>query len=265
MCVMLFLKFLTSFTILLICIEVCYFLFLHYKGFLLRLGIYSVYKGGNFIQPSFKGRLIGFCGDSVTFGYSDDKDGKQLDSAWIKQIPKLLGCDVVNCGINSATVLNIDGTPKAWAKSYNEIPKQIDILGLMIGINDCYRKYPLGLFEDRCDSTFYGGLHKLIKGLTERFPIHNKKHIFIIIYPNYEAMKDFDNFTDAMYKVANYYSIPVCDLSLFLGASPYNDERFEYWRKYQDNDFHNPHPTEMISHAYATAIANYINSHFLIE
>ncbi len=252
-------------TVVVLCFGICHFLFVHYNGILLRLGLYPVHKTDKTSQPTFKGRLIGFCGDSVTFGYSDDKDGEQLDSAWIKQIPNLLGCDVVNCGINSASVLSNTPTPKAWAKSFDEIPKQIDILGVMIGINDCYRGYPLGNFEDRSETTFYGGLHKLIKGLTERFPIHEKKHVFLIIYPNYEAMKEFNRYTEAMYKVANYYSIPVCDLSLVLGASPYNDERFEYWRKYQDNEFHNPHPTDLVSHAYATAIANYINSHYLIE
>ena len=119
-------------TVVVLCFGICHFLFVHYNGILLRLGLYPVHKTDKTSQPTFKGRLIGFCGDSVTFGYSDDKDGEQLDSAWIKQIPNLLGCDVVNCGINSASVLSNTPTPKAWAKSFDEIPKQIDILGVMI-------------------------------------------------------------------------------------------------------------------------------------
>lgn len=217
-------------------------------------------------NTDFAGRLIGFAGDSVIYGYSDDKGGEQLDNPWVKEISYLLGCDVVNCGVSSASLLSIDSwTPKAWARDYAEIPKQIDILGFMIGINDCFRGYPLGTMNEQTGQTFYAGLHTLIKGLQKRFPASEGKIIFMIIYPHYDGKKEFSEYVRAMYEVADYYSVPICDLSLILGASPYNDPEYLYWRRYSSNDFHTPHSSHESSPLYARAIANFINSHYAIQ
>ena len=98
----------------------------------------------------------------MTYGNDDDYDGKQIKVPWPKEVGDLLGCNVVNYGVPSATVLDIDSwTPVAWSKAYDRLSKNVDILGIMLGINDCYRNYPLGTPRDREDSTFYGGLNAL--------------------------------------------------------------------------------------------------------
>lgn len=47
----------------------------------------------------------------------------------------------------------------AVINDYQKMDDSLDIVGVMIGINDAYREYPLRLFEDRTEDTFYGSLH----------------------------------------------------------------------------------------------------------
>lgn len=261
----------TSFSyILFVCIISTVKLKKYQKAIALKLGLFPVYQyissRSSISDNNSQNRIqetIAFVGDSVTFGYDDDNDGKQLELSWPEEVSKLLGCTVINCGISSASLLPIDSwTPIAWAKEYNKIPLHASIVGFMIGINDCFRKYPLGNFSDKGYDTFYGGLHKLIKGLQKRYPVGEGKDIFMIIYPHYDADVSFRKYVEAMYKVADFYSVPVCDLSINLGVSPYNDPHYIYWRKYNSNAFHSPHPTQPTSHLIAFRIANYINAHY---
>lgn len=239
----------------------------NYSSIKTRFGLWPIYNQTTHrhTQKQLSQQTIAFVGDSVTYGYDDDNNGKQLSTPWSKEVSELLGCTVVNCGINSASLLSHSWTPISWVNEYNKIPSSADIIGFMIGINDCFRNYPLGEFSDNNTDTFYGGLHTLIKGLQQRFPADKGKKIFLIIYPHYDAIDTFKKYVSAMYEVADYYSIPICDLSITLGVSPYNDSDYLYWRKYPSNQFHSPHPTQATSHLIAEAIANYINSHFGIK
>lgn len=144
------------------------------------------------------------------------------------------------------------------------ISGKVDILAVMIGINDCFRNYPIGQPGDKENSTFYGGLDNLVKGLTAKFPTKDGKKIFLLIYPHYDADSKFRHYVKAMYDVADRYSLPVCDLSLILGVSPYNDPEYFYWRKYKDNIYHSPHPTQITSHLIAESVSNFIQSHYSI-
>lgn len=177
-----------------------------------------------------------------------------------------MGTTVINCGVSSASLLAIDDwTPIAWIKGVKLIPHQADIVGVMLGINDCYRNYPLGEEGDKMPTTFYGGLYQFYKDLKERFRPESNKDIFVIIYPHYDASDSFNDYIKAMYYTVQLFSIPVCDLSLIVGASPYNDENYEYWAKYDNNDFHTPHPTQITSDLIARSVANFINSHFALK
>lgn len=247
----------------------------NYNYLRIKLGLFTVYQ--RITPPRSRNRLheypnqlnrytIAFVGDSVTFGYDDYRNGAQLERPWSKEVSRMLGATVVNCGVSSSSLLSIDKwTPIAWVNKLNLIPIKADIVGVMIGINDCYRNYPLGMKGDNTSNTFYGGLYVFYKGLKERFRPENNKDIFVIIYPHYDAKDDFLNYKDAMYYTAQLFSIPVCDLSLVVGISPYNDTNYEYWAKYNDNDFHSPHPTQIASDLYAKSIANFIKSHFELK
>lgn len=214
----------------------------------------------------FHNNIVAFVGDSVTFGYDDDNFGKQLKLSWPEEVSELLGCTVINCGVSSGTLLPIDSwSPISWTNEIEKIPAQADIVGVMIGINDCFRKYPIGKFDDNDSTSFYGGLHLFIKGLQQRFPASKAKKIILVIYPHYDADENFKKYVEAMYSVAGHYSVPICDLSINLGASPYNDPDYFYWRKYPHNDFHSPHPTQPTSHLIALTVANYLNSHYGIH
>lgn len=246
----------------------------NYHYLCLKLGLFAVYQR---ITPplsqcsrgysnQLNRYIIAFVGDSVTFGYDDYRNGSQLERPWPKEVSRMLGATVVNCGVSSSSLLSIDKwTPIAWVNNLNLIPAKADIVGVMIGINDCFRNYPLGAKGDQTSNTFYGGLYLFYKGLKERFRPENNKDVFIIIYPHYDAKDNFINYKDAMYYTAQLFSIPVCDLSLVVGISPYNDTDYLYWAKYNNNEYHSPHPTQIASDLIAKPIANFIKSHFELK
>lgn len=118
---------------------------------------------------------------------------------------------------------------------------------------------------DTQPDTFYGGLYTLIKDLQKAFPAKEGKHIFMIMYPNYDAKSDFKEYVKAMDDMAQYFSIPVCDLSRRIGVSPFNDSDYTYWRKYASNEFHTPHPTQITSHLIAESVSCFIKSYFNLQ
>lgn len=166
-----------------------------------------------------------------------------------------------NYGVNSASVMDIKGTKMAAVKEYQKMDTDIDILGVMIGINDAYRGYPLGTMDDRSPDTFYGALHVMWQGILKRYPPDQGKKVFAILYPQYDVLPQWKGYRKAMREVAEYYSIPICDLSKELGMSPYADDQYEYWREesYKGKDgLHSAHPTQKGADLYADCISRYM-------
>lgn len=212
---------------------------------------------------------LGFIGDSVTYGFDPDNHGKRMNNPWVQQVGKKLHAkEVKNYGVNSASVMNQKGTAMAVINDYQKMDDSLDIVGVMIGINDAYREYPLGSFSDRTEDTFYGSLHIMWQRILHKYPPDHKKKVFLILYPQYDVFPNWKYYREALLQVADYYSIPVCDLSKELGMSPYIDSGYEYWRKqdYKGNEgLHSAHPTQRGANLYADVIANFINSHFMIR
>ena len=210
---------------------------------------------GTGIVPPIKSKRLAFCGDSITYGLNQD-GGDKLD-AFPEQVGRLLGCNTTNYGVSSASVGG-EG-PRVWSVDFNVVSTEEDIVGIMIGINDFYRGYPLGNKDG--SSGFYKDLHAMWKGFISRFPPSRGKRLFCIIYPYYDVKPNWETWTSAMQEVAEYYSIPVLDLSKELGINPHMDTNFEYWRE-EGAGKHNAHPTQITHDMMAKVVAAYVKAHY---
>lgn len=218
------------------------------------------------MQYPFNEKMIQFVGDSVTYGYDDDNSGAQLTNPYPKLVGQQLKTIVENRGISSASLM--DGvmgdntpTPVAWVNAYTTLYDGFDVVGAMIGINDCYRGYTLGQFSDTTADTFYGALHIFIKGMRNKYLPEDGKHFFMMIYPHYEGRPaTWDDFCNAIIEVSDYYSVPVLDLRKECGISPYNDSTYKYWRL--SGGIHSAHLTQLGCNVVASVISKYIERMF---
>lgn len=209
------------------------------------------------VVSPLKSKRLAFCGDSITYGLNQD-GGARLD-AFPDQVGRLLGCQTTNYGVSSASVGG--AAPRVWSKDYTVVSTDEDIVGVMIGINDFYREYPLGNKDG--SSGFYKDLHTMWKGFISRFPPSAGKRLFCMIYPYYDVKPNWEKWTAAMQEVAEYYSIPILDFSKELGINPHMDVNFEYWREEgRGTGKHNAHPTQLTHDMMAKVVAAYIKSHY---
>ena len=81
---------------------------------------------------------------------------------------------------------------------------------------------PLGTMDDRTPDTFYGACHTLMRSLIEKYPAST----IIFMTPTHRACETRANrpplveFVKIIREVAEFYSIPVCDLYKNLGIQP---------------------------------------------
>lgn len=108
-----------------------------------------------------------------------------------------------------------------------------DIITVFGGVNDWghHIPTPLGTFESQDETTFYGALHALCKGLKTKFqtstiifftPIGNDGYPGFAVNHNQlgYTVKDY---VDAILNVCEVYDIPVVDLYRDCGFSPYDE------------------------------------------
>ena len=217
----------------------------------------------------FEGKIFGFLGDSITHGLDPDhpEHTTVLPYPWANQVADTLGANMINYGVNSATVVPVANHPTPLIEKYKEMSPDLDYVIVMGGINDAFNKVPLGKMEDRDSSTFYGGLHILYKALAQKYKRKDGKHVIVMTYPRYDALLTmrydvtFDQFTQAMRDVAGYYSIPIIDLYNNCEISPFSDDEFEYWVEndpIKHDGLHNPHPRQSAADIIADTICRYL-------
>ena len=170
---------------------------------------------------------IGFLGDSITFGYNPENNGKQMSNPWVNQVGSSLGFETINnYGVSSSTISTKASDPD-WDVKRNPMVNRVagmdeslDLIGVLGGINDFWLNVPLGKFEDRTSETFYGALHILYSSLAGKYA---GKRLFIITCldssvknPSGVSLSDW---VKAQRDVATYYSIPIFDLNTESGIS----------------------------------------------
>ena len=95
--------------------------------------------------------------------------------------------------------------------------KTADYITVFGGVNDFIHKTPLGTFDSRDNTTFYGALHELCQGLYNNFT--TSKIMFITPYINEGSKtpraldgKTLIDFVNAIVEVCGYYGIKVKNL-----------------------------------------------------
>jgi len=202
---------------------------------------FAVQKDTVYVVPTkeshWKGKKISFFGDSIT-QYGE----------YVNSYAKLTGCTADNQGI-SATHLAArnNSDTNAFEKRYSKLSLTSKMVVVFGGTNDFghTNTVEFGAFTDGPKVgkyTFYAGLHRLFKGLYDRFmkrgtpvvvmlPLHHGTEIdvpeFIINTDksftegtNPTTGKTFREYVDAIREVAAYYSLIVLDAYSYSGLSP---------------------------------------------
>lgn len=169
-----------------------------------------------------KGLTFNFIGDSITEGV-----GTSHDSCRYFELLK------ANCGLKAANDFGISGTrlakqitpsnePRFDLHFVSRIEEMPDADGIVVfgGTNDFgHGDAPIGTFADRTPDTFYGACHDLYTRLIEKYPgkpivimtpLHRTEENDIRVKHGREVT--LKTYVDIIREVAEYYSLPVCDL-----------------------------------------------------
>ena len=150
-------------------------------------------------------------GDSITYGLGTTK-------TYHKIISDRTGIKVNNYGLSTSTIAVNGWTGvQSFVERYTTMNKPVDYITVFGGVNDFIHKTPLGSFESRDNTTFYGALHELCQGLYNNFT--TSKIMFITPYINEGSKtpreldgKTLIDFVNAIEEVCGYYGIKVKNL-----------------------------------------------------
>lgn len=174
---------------------------------------------------SWAGKTGNFLGDSNTAGYGLTTPTTERFSSLIATD---LGMTCNNYGVSGTKITKLSDGDNSFTQRYLAMVNA-DIVFVLGGTNDyahttAYGVAPFGTFADRMDTTFYGALHVLYKGLVEKYvgkqivvmtPLHMKAPNGIsgddyVVHP--DTGKNLRDYVNAIKEVAQYYGLPVLDL-----------------------------------------------------
>ena len=158
-----------------------------------------------------KNKTWNVLGDSITYGLGTTK-------TYHKIISDRTGIKVNNYGLSTSTIAVNGWTGvQSFVERYLTMNKSVDYITVFGGVNDFIHKTPLGTFDSRDNTTFYGALHELCQGLYNNFT--TSKIMFITPYINEGSKtpreldgKTLIEFVNAIEEVCGYYGIKVKNL-----------------------------------------------------
>ena len=158
-----------------------------------------------------KNKTWNVLGDSITYGLGTTKTYHQI-------ISEKTGIKVNNYGLSTSTIAVNGWTGvQSFVERYLTMNKPVDYITVFGGVNDFIHKTPLGTFDSRDNTTFYGALHELCQGLYNNFT--TSKIMFITPYINEGSKtpreldgKTLIDFVNAIEEVCGYYGIKVKNL-----------------------------------------------------
>ncbi len=186
-----------------------------------------------------KGKIISFIGDSITEGVGATSN----ETRYTNLIAKKYGAEKMNnYGISGTRIARQQNTPTEWRASFDIdfcmraplIDKKSDIIVVFGGTNDYgHGDAPIGTMDDRTPDTFYGACHCLMHTLVNDFPSAKT----VICTPLHRETENEPcsrglvllDFVNIIKEVAEFYSLPVCDLWSISGivpADPQNKREF---------------------------------------
>ena len=174
-----------------------------------------------------KGKIISFLGDSITQGVGVScEENRYPDRIGAKHGAKKIN----NYGIGGTRYARQQEKKSTidyqdFALRSTELDKESDIIVVFGATNDYgHGDAPIGTFEDRTPDTFYGACHVIMQNLINDYPTAQK----IICTPLHRGSETnkcsrgitLRDFVNIIKEVAEYYSLPVCDLWSISGIQP---------------------------------------------
>ena len=177
-----------------------------------------------------EGKTFNFLGDSITEGVAVSSADKRYFEL-IKKEYKLKQAN--GFGISGSRFADqIEPHPELSIDRYfaSRVEEMPDADGVVVfgATNDFgHGDAPIGEFSDRTPKTFYGACHDLFTKLMEKYP---GKPI-VIMTPLHRTEEDdvrikhgvrvtLKTYVDIVREVAEYYSLPVCDMYKISGLQP---------------------------------------------
>lgn len=203
--------------------------------------------------PQPHDKTLGAMGDSITNALTINKPYRM----WAAE--KLNYLNSINYGISSTRVTKPDANGESMATRWEKLPDTLDAAVVMAGVNDYAMNngVPLGDFDSRDNTTFYGACHQMVKGLSLKFvgkPL-------LVVPPIMAARQDkpnqygfiLEDYAQALAKVCKYYSVPTLDLRHTSGVNPNVDQSIiDGWTRGGDG----VHPNEKYHELLGKRIGN---------
>lgn len=183
-----------------------------------------------------KGAVINFLGDSITEGVGASCEEKRYTDVFAREF----GANVNNYGVSGSRIADQrvrtqERHEQTFCERMQQMDKSADAVVVFGGTNDFgHGDAPLGCFEDRDFSTFYGACHTLMSYLLEHYcgkPI-------VICTPLHRLAEDnpegdgtnrklevravLARYREIILEVAAYYALPVLDLWSESGMQPHH-------------------------------------------
>lgn len=197
-------------------------------------------------------------GDSITYGYVPPK-GNQMDKPYPEQLRSYLGLECArNYGVSGATLTQNDGNRTVLSQIFAQMNDDAQIVSVLGGVNDFFAGLPLGSAADTDNSTVYGALDVLAKGLISKYP-----HAFIFFMTPYAIRNHLNYANNVGYKLQDVaqavktvcakYDIPVLDM--------YAEGQFEKEMDTTASD--GLHPSQDFFRRYTVPqIAHFLEAHY---
>ena len=177
-----------------------------------------------------EGMIFNFLGDSITEGVGTSSEANR----YFEIIKSEYGLSAVNgygiSGTRFAKQTAPSNEPRFDKDFVSRVDEMCDADGVVVfgGTNDFgHGDAPIGVPSDRTYDTFYGACHTLFSKLIEKYP---GKPI-VIMTPLHRVTEDevaikhgvgvtLKTYVDIIREVAEFYSLPVCDMYKNSGLQP---------------------------------------------
>lgn len=179
-----------------------------------------------------KGKKILFLGDSITEGWG----ASSIEKTYWSLLSSVDGAAVRAYGIGGTRIARqiVPSCEPKYDRNFvsrvGEMENGADCVVVFGGTNDYgHGDAPLGSFDDRTDSTFYGALHSLFLALLQKYPearivvmtpLHRERENCLVNEAGVRNVGTLSDYVRIIKEVARHYALPVLDLYSLSGIQP---------------------------------------------
>jgi len=180
-----------------------------------------------------KDKIINFLGDSITrsIGASDENHGYVAVLGEKYGLKRANNYGISGTRIACRSVLRPnEREDRRFSTRVDSMDPEADIIVVFGGTNDYgHGDAPLGSFFDRTEDTFYGACHYLFLQLLDKYPgkpivvltpLHRSDENEVTYKGKENQPTILADYVRIVREVAQYYSLPVCDLWANAGICP---------------------------------------------